>query len=89
MTHPVYQTSAWRKDVQPAVLLRDDYECQIRGPKCSVVADRVDHIVPVEAGGAWYDFANLRASCAACNAKRARHDDRLLERVGYKPSREW
>lgn len=89
MTDAVYQTSAWRNEVQPAVLLRDDFRCQIEGPKCTGVADRVDHIVPVSAGGAWYDFANLRASCAACNAKRARRDERLLERVGYRPSREW
>jgi GTPase SAR1 family protein len=34
-------------------------------------ANQVDHIVPVEDGGAVYDKSNLRAACHVCNTWRA------------------
>ena len=48
------------------VLRRDNYECQIRGPRCLSVANVVDHIVPRELGGS-EDERNLQAACAPCN----------------------
>jgi len=53
--------------VRAAVLERDRYLCQIRGPRCSRIATTVDHIRPVLAGGDRLDPANLRASCVKCN----------------------
>jgi 5-methylcytosine-specific restriction protein A len=52
------------------VLERDAYRCQLRHDGCTLVADQVDHIVPLSAGGAELDPRNLRASCGHCNASR-------------------
>jgi 5-methylcytosine-specific restriction endonuclease McrA len=60
---------AWRR-VRPKVLERDGGRCQLRLKGCRVVATEVDHIVPVDVGGALYDEANLRASCRHCNRSR-------------------
>jgi 5-methylcytosine-specific restriction endonuclease McrA len=65
----VYHTPAWRA-VRLVVLDRDGGVCQIRGPRCEVAAGEVDHIIRPEDGGAWYDPANLRASCGPCNRGR-------------------
>lgn len=66
--HPVYR-GPW-PTVRKAILERDNYQCQIRSPKCTGTANVVDHIIPVLKGGAWYDPANLRAACAKCNNQR-------------------
>ncbi len=65
----LYSTPRWRK-LREAILARDGHRCQIRLPGCTGQAREVDHIVPVEHGGAWWDPANLRASCARCNRSR-------------------
>lgn len=39
---------------------------------CAGVADCIDHIVPLEMGGAKYDMSNLQPSCRACNVKKGR-----------------
>jgi 5-methylcytosine-specific restriction enzyme A len=80
--------ATWRKEIRPAVLLRDNYECQVKLPRCTKVGTCVDHIVPPDEGGAWYDMANLRASCRSCNAARARGGVNASRRV-RRPSREW
>jgi len=51
------------------ILDRDRNVCQMRGPKCRRYATDVDHIVAVSEGGAFYDPANLRAACRACNGR--------------------
>ena len=66
--HPVYN-APW-PTVRLAILNRDNHTCQIRSPRCTTNATQVDHIIPVLKGGAWYDPANLRASCAHCNNQR-------------------
>lgn len=50
-----------------AVLERDGYRCQIRGPKCKGRASTVDHVVPIVEGGS-DDAGNLRAACGPCNS---------------------
>jgi hypothetical protein len=72
-----YHTPQWRR-VRKQVLERDGGRCRIQGDRCKLVAAHVDHIVPVDAGGAWFDLDNLRASCAPCNlgrAARSKHKD--------------
>lgn len=60
--HWTYHEEKLRK----AVLRRDNYECQIRGPGCLLTANTVDHIHPKVWGGrATPD--NLRAACKPCN----------------------
>jgi 5-methylcytosine-specific restriction endonuclease McrA len=52
--------------IRKAVLVRDNYECQIRGDGCLGSANTVDHIHPKAWGGrATPD--NLRAACKPCN----------------------
>jgi 5-methylcytosine-specific restriction endonuclease McrA len=80
----------WR-NLRLAVLDRDRWLCQIHGPTCTNVATCVDHVEPVADGGAYYDPANLRAACVACNARRGallvnrqrrRHDRTYPYRTG-------
>jgi 5-methylcytosine-specific restriction endonuclease McrA len=54
--------------VRQAVLERDDYVCQVRGPGCRRRADEVDHVIPIGAGGLLYDEENCRA-CGACSGR--------------------
>lgn len=74
--------AAWRR-VRKLVLERDGYLCQIKGRHCTIDATCVDHIVPWRAGGAFYDPANLRASCDWCN------NARVWREKKSRPSREW
>jgi 5-methylcytosine-specific restriction endonuclease McrA len=62
-------TAAWR-GTRLIVLVRDRYQCQIRGPHCKGYATEVDHIVEREHGGNVLDLANLRAACKPCNVGR-------------------
>jgi len=49
-----------------AILARDHHLCQMRGPRCTIIATTVDHIIPKQHGGTDHP-SNLRAACAACN----------------------
>jgi 5-methylcytosine-specific restriction endonuclease McrA len=62
------------------ILVRDNFECQIRGPMCLGLATTVDHIHPKAWGGrATPD--NLRAACKPCNlSKGARTDEQAFFR---------
>ena len=81
-----YQYAAWRR-LRPVVMARDGWMCQIRGPRCGGRAWTVDHIVPWEDGGAWFDLSNLRAACGPCNFGKARAAPEPV--AEYQPSREW
>lgn len=59
---------AWRK-LAALIKARDNYRCQIRGPRCTGLATTVDHIVERDAGGT-DDPSNLRAACNPCNSSR-------------------
>jgi len=54
---------AWRL----AVLERDHWTCQVRVKCEGAKASHADHVVPLSEGGARFDLANGRASCAPCN----------------------
>ncbi len=64
-----YNDPAWRR-VRKLVLERDEHTCQLRGRGCTGVATTVDHIVPLAAGGARLDPANLQAACSWCNTSK-------------------
>lgn len=64
-----YNSATWRK-LRPLILDRDGHRCQIAGPGCTLQATVVDHIVPLLAGGAFFDEDNLRAACVHCNSHR-------------------
>jgi 5-methylcytosine-specific restriction protein A len=65
-TDPRLTTVAWRR-LRLAVLDRDGWQCQIRGPRCTTVATAVDHIVARADGGDCWNPHNLRAACRVCN----------------------
>ena len=65
---PRLATPAWRR-LRLAVLDRDLWLCQIKGPGCARYATQVDHIVARADGGDVWDTANLRAACRACNSR--------------------
>jgi 5-methylcytosine-specific restriction endonuclease McrA len=58
---------AWRA----AVLVRDAFRCQIRGPGCLIAANEADHIEPVYRGGARFDVANGQAACRECHGRKS------------------
>lgn len=65
-------TTRWRT-IRQAILIRDGYQCRIRGPHCTGRATCVDHIRRREDGGD--DQAhNLRASCNKCNLTRGQRN---------------
>jgi 5-methylcytosine-specific restriction endonuclease McrA len=61
------------------VLARDGGYCQIKLPRCKVLATTVDHIVDWRDGGALYELTNLRAACRSCNT--AQRNMRVAERA--------
>lgn len=80
--------------VRLTILERDRYRCQIQLDGCEGTADRVDHIVPLDEGGARLDPNNLRASCRPCNTRRtvgrkAQLIAALTTRPNTTASRDW
>ncbi len=97
MTNPYDHT--WQQ-IRPGILARDNYTCQIAGPKCTIHASHVDHIIPINEGGQRLDPTNLRAACATCNIGRTsrRQADLANEALRQRktppttpptPSRDW
>jgi len=91
---PTPYDSRWQA-VRIVVLHRDNYLCTLHLPGCTTTADAVDHIVPLNEGGARLDPVNLRAACIHCNSRRGRLRQIELARhaltstnVGQ-PSRNW
>lgn len=77
-----YTSPEWRR-TRPVILARDGYLCRVQGPKCTLDATEVDHIVPIADGGARLDPDNLRAACSNCNKRRAA---RQKDRDGWRRS---
>ena len=64
----IRKTRRWQR-LRRVILERDRYTCKLNLPGiCWGQATSVDHIIPLSAGGAPYDPANLRAACGACNS---------------------
>ncbi|WP_301120312.1 HNH endonuclease [Mycolicibacterium fortuitum] len=59
-------TAHWKQQRAKA-LQRDGHQCQIRGPRCTIQATQVDHIIPVSQGGT-DDLTNLASACHNCHA---------------------
>lgn len=68
---PVSKTYDYQWQQVRKQILAERCVCEIRGPKCTGIATEVDHIVPVDAGGARLDPVNLRPACKNCNSGRA------------------
>lgn len=46
---------------------------------CTTQATEVDHVVPLEQGGAVFDWSNLQSLCQDC------HTDKTRQDLGQKP----
>ena len=57
------------KAVADQVMARDHYECQAQLHGCTVIANEVDHVVPVFEGGN-DELENLRAICSSCHKEK-------------------
>jgi 5-methylcytosine-specific restriction endonuclease McrA len=76
--HRVYASRRWRR-LRRQVL--DDW-VRAHGWTCPgwrraahpAARLQVDHVIPLVAGGAPYDPANLRPLCPSCNARKSLHD---------------
>lgn len=68
-----YQSAAWRK-LRRVKLQRNPMceECERRGR--ITPAQMVDHIVPINKGGAPLDMYNLQSLCNACHARKSAKD---------------
>lgn len=58
-------TTVWKSN-RLIALERDNYTCQTRGPRCTIKATEVDHIIPVTNGGT-DDLYNLASTCHLCH----------------------
>jgi 5-methylcytosine-specific restriction endonuclease McrA len=79
---PRLHTPQW-KALRLWVLDRDRGVCQIHGPKCTVWATDVDHIVARADGGDVWAPGNLRAACRQCNGW---HAAQRTNRMRYRDS---
>ena len=75
-------TTGYRR-LRLAVLDRDLWLCQIKGPTCTRYATEVDHVLARVDGGQ-NDPANLRASCKACNCRRGADRTNRRRRFDYR-----
>ena len=64
---------------------RDDYECQV----CGDYGYEVDHIVPIQHGGAMWDWDNLQCICQGCHIEKTRKEVRNFARGGEEWYDEW
>lgn len=60
-------SAAGWKQQRAKALQRDGHMCQIRGPRCTVTATEVDHIVSVADGGG-EDLSSLQSVCHNCHS---------------------
>ena len=75
-----YNSAPWRK-------LAKAYKAQhplcVNHATCRGVVHTVDHITPINEGGAMYDMDNLQGLCVKCNAKKT---GRQARRTADKPT---
>lgn len=50
---------------------------------CNGIGAHIDHIVPLRAGGAPYDQANLQTLCASCHSKKTRREAAEAAQRGF------
>lgn len=71
----LYTSAAWRAFRLRRLALNPF--CQ--GPLCSQPAREVDHIVPVEQGGAVYSIDNTQCLCTPCHSRKTRAEQHQRE----------
>lgn len=74
----IYNNQSWRNYSKR---FRADKIVCVNFRKCAGLAELVDHIVPVEAGGSMWDESNHQAMCQACH-NRKRQAESIRARYG-------
>lgn len=64
--------------IRRRILEHDGHRCQLRGPRCVVVATHVDHIIEAADGGDNSD-GNLQAACEPCHRSKTGKDARARQ----------
>lgn len=67
-TNPFYWSEVWRATRRTQI----DIEPLCR--RCDVLGQEVDHIVPIEQGGAPLEFDNLQTLCSKCHRIKSAED---------------
>lgn len=67
-----YNTKRWQRTREKQ--LHDHPLCQCDDPGCMGIATDVDHIVPLEQGGAPYAPSNLQSLTARCHGRKTRRE---------------
>ena len=81
-----YGSKEWKR-LRRVVLHRDQYECLVRGPRCTSRATTVHHLKPSsQRPDLFWEPSNLIASCGPCNygggsSVRAANERRRLEQL--------
>ncbi|WP_079610466.1 HNH endonuclease [Mycobacteroides abscessus] len=70
-------TTEWKQQ-RIKCLQRDERKCQIRGPRCTVLATEVDHVIAVAFGGS-DGLENLQAACHNCHATKSGREGRSAQ----------
>ena len=87
MATPRRRGRVWER-TRKYVLERDAYRCRLGLPGCTGLADTVDHIVSLSAGGPELDPRNLQAACRTCNsAKGGKQSMATVASYGRRKSR--
>lgn len=65
-----YHSKEWRNLRKYKISLNPD--CEVEG--CNNPAHTVDHITPINQGGAVFDLENLQCLCKSCNGRKTAKD---------------
>ena len=71
--HTKLNGKKWAK-IRQRVLNRDNWRCQ----QCGRYGNQVDHIQPLQKGGAEYDLENLQVLCRGYHIEKTRMENRRV-----------
>lgn len=69
--------------VRKDVLRRDKYKCSICKKRFKKAELDVDHIIPIQMGGTFFEKANLRTLCKSCHRAKTSLDQKSLESIKH------
>ena len=67
--------------VRKDVLRRDNYRCSICEKRFRKAELNVDHIIPIQMGGKFFEKANLRTLCKECHKSKSKLDSEVLSNI--------
>lgn len=79
LSHALYNTAAWRKYSR---WYRSIHPLCVNHNVCGNLAYCVDHIVPVESGGDFWDESNHQPMCRRCHDKKRAEESNLAQGRG-------